>query len=93
MSKEVYHHNLERRLAQLDGRIDEARQRLEHGSPRDHVTAAGELRVLEDKRRELQDRLHRLDREPEGAWEDFKTSIENLLDEITVSVDRWFRTH
>lgn len=93
MSKEAYHHTLERRLAQLDGQIDEARQRLETGAPADHVAAAGELRLLEDKRRELQDRLHRLDQEPEGTWEDFKTSMEDLLDEITVSIERWFKTH
>ncbi len=93
MSKETFRNTLEHRLARVDGQIVEARQRLASGTPADHVAAAGELRVLEDKRRELQDRLHRLDHEPEGAWESFKTGIEDLLDEITVSVDRWFRTH
>lgn len=48
MSKAAYHASLERRLAKLDSDLEHARDKLARGTPRDHVQAAGELKVIED---------------------------------------------
>lgn len=93
MSKAAYRTSLERRLAKLDSDLEHARDKLERGTPHDHVEAAGELRVIEQERGKVEERIAQLDAEPEGSWEDFKTSVDDAVDEVAASVSRWIERH
>lgn len=93
MSKAAYRASLERRLAKLDSDMEHARDKLARGTPQDHVLAAGELRVIEDERRQVEQRIAELEKEPDGSWEDFKTSVDDAVDEVAASVRRWIERH
>ncbi|NBC32195.1 MAG: hypothetical protein GVY13_05910 [Alphaproteobacteria bacterium] len=93
MSKAAYRASLERRLAKLDSDLEHARDKLERGTPQDHVLAAGELKVIEDERHQVEQRIAALDKEPEGSWEDFRTSVDDAVDEVAASVRRWIDRH
>ena len=93
MSKEAYHTSLERRLSDLNIQIEKARTRLEGGDLRDHVEAAGDLRVLEDQRDEVQRRLTALKKEPEGGWENTKTGVEEAFRDAFGVVERWIQKY
>jgi hypothetical protein len=93
MSKAVYLRNLGSRLNEIDIRIAEAKRRLKSDPLPEEVAAAGELALLERKHKQLTDRIAEVEKEPEGAWEDFKTALENDFDALFRDVGNWIERH
>lgn len=89
MSKSDYLTDLEHRIQSLENRMKADKQRLAGGSADDKVKAAGDLAIVESRLAETREKLARLQAEPEGAWEDFKAEIEQDIDYIEASFDRW----
>lgn len=93
MSKEAYKTDLQRRLAHLGSRIEEARRHLERGDARAKVEAAGELAELEARRERVRQKLQRLEREPAGGWHAFSTAMAEELEDIVAGIEGWFDRH
>ena len=89
MSKTEYLSDLNRRLGELEARVKADKRRVAGGSPRERVEAAGDLALVEKRLAETRSKLARLEAEPEGAWEDFKAEMEEDLDHLERSFDRW----
>lgn len=89
MSKAAYLADLKRRLHDLEARMRADKDRLATGSTDEKVKAAGDLAVVESRLVETKDKLARVEAEPEGAWEDFKTELEQDVDYLEASFDRW----
>jgi hypothetical protein len=88
MSKEVYRDEIERRLGALDARLEEAEEMLVRGKALTKVEAAGEIAILKERRRALEAKLARLEREPEGTWERLRTEIEEDYDAVVEGLER-----
>jgi hypothetical protein len=89
VSKAAYLADLRRRMQDLEARMAADKRRLTGGTPRDKVRAAGDLAVVESRLAETKKKLSRLESEPEGAWENFKTEIAEDLDYIERDFERW----
>lgn len=89
MSKTAYVQDLKRRIDDLETRMTEDRKRLASGGREEKVEAAGDLGVAEQRLAEARQKLSRLEKEHEGAWEDFKTELEEDLDHIELAIERW----
>jgi len=89
VSKAAYLADLRRRMQDLEVRMAADKRRLAGGTPRDKVRAAGDLAVVESRLAETKKKLSRLESEPEGAWENIKTEIEEDLDYIETDFERW----
>lgn len=90
MAKAEYQAHLERRLADLSLGIRKARRRLDESPElQAKVEAAGEVAALEERRERVREKLERLGHEPEGAWEEVKTWVEQELDYLDARLDRW----
>ena len=89
MSKAAYLTELKRRLQTLEARMAADKKRLTRGTPPEKVKAAGDLAVVERRLGETKQKLSRLEAEPEGAWESFKTEIEQDFDYLEAAFDRW----
>lgn len=88
MSKDVYREELQQRLAALDARLVEAQTMVARGAPTEKVDAAGELARLLLRRGSLAEKLSRLDREPEGRWENAKAEVEEDYNSIISMLER-----
>ena len=93
MSKAEYLSHLRRRLQDLNSRMAADQKRLASGSPREKVEAAGDLALVEKHLAETKAKLSRLEAEPEGAWENFKTEIEEDFNDLEAAFDRWVERH
>jgi len=89
MSKAEYMADLKRRLVTFETRLQKDKARLAGGAPREKVTAAGDLVLVERYLAETKAKLAKLEAEPEGAWEDFKAEMEEDLGHLTTAFDRW----
>ena len=89
MSKAEYLSDLKRRLGDLEARLRTDKKRLAGGAPRARVEAAGDLALVEKRLTETKAKLARLEAEPEGAWGDFKAEMEEDLDHLERSFNRW----
>ena len=88
MSKAAYLSYLTRRLQKLEARMNADQKRLAGGAPLQKVEAAGDLTLVERRLEETKKKMLRLEAEPEGTWENFKTEIEEDFDIIEAAVDR-----
>ncbi|SME96627.1 hypothetical protein SAMN06265365_1077 [Tistlia consotensis] len=88
MSRAAYLESLQHRLETLESRMSADRKRLAEGSPRDKVAAAGDLALVESRLAETREKLARLEAEPEGSWEGFKTEVEQDFDYLEREVER-----
>ena len=89
MSKAAYLADLKRRIHDLEVRMRADRDSIAAGSSGQKVKAAGDLVVVESRLIETKDKLARLETESEGAWENFKTEIEQDVDYLEAAFDRW----
>ena len=93
MSKTVYLQDLRSRLNVVDIHIAEAKNRLKSENLSEEVATAGELTLLERKHKQLSERIAEVEKEPEGAWEDFKTALENDFDALFSDLEKWIERH
>ena len=93
MSKKVYLSHLQQRASDLESRIAQDKERLQSGAPEDKVKAAGDLAGLEDRLAEVKAKIAKIEAEPEGAWEGLKTEIEEDVDDLEASFERWVARH
>ena len=89
MSKAIYRSHLRGRLLTLEGEMKDAEKLLAGGSLQQRVDAAGALSYLERHITETRAKLARLEAEPDGIWENFKTGIEQNIDSIEAALGRW----
>jgi hypothetical protein len=89
MSKAAYLADLRRRLEELETKMAADRKQLASGSPHDKVEAAGDLAFLQQQLAETKQKLSRVESRPEGAWENFKTELEEEFDHLAVAFERW----
>lgn len=92
MTKEVYVEDLKRRIGKLEARIETDKKKLAGGAPRQEVDAAGDVALVEDRLADAKRKLAQLEKEPKGAWEDFRAEIEEGLDDIENAIEGWIRT-
>ena len=85
MSKAEYLSELKRRHGELEARVKSDKRRLAGGAARERVEAA----LVEKRLVETRAKLARLEAEPEGAWQDLKAEMEEDLDHLERSFDRW----
>jgi len=88
MSKAAYVTYLKRRIVKFETQMKADRKRLEDGSGRQKVEAAGELALVEERLARAREKLARLEAEPESTWESFKSEIEEDFDILEAAFDR-----
>ena len=88
MPKASYLTYLKRRIMELETRIKADRERLAGGSSYQKVEAAGDMALAEKRLASAKEKLTRLETEPEGAWESFKSEFEEDFDIIESAFDR-----
>lgn len=93
MSTEEYRRYLRERLAKLETQMQEARERLESGRPRDKVEAAGELAELERRHEEMGTKLEQLDGEPEGGLEAARVWFDEQATLLQKQINDWMARH
>jgi hypothetical protein len=84
MSFAAVRQELNPRLLRVDDRLREIEAELAAGTPRDRVEAAGELEFLKQQKRDLEQRLARLDHLPDGAW----ATLREWLNEEATMLER-----
>lgn len=89
MSKAEYLAHLKRRLQNLEIRMETDKKRLAQESSREKVKAAGDLALVERRLEETKQKLSRLEAESEGAWENFRTEIEEEFGYVETAFNRW----
>lgn len=89
MPKAEFMSHLRNRLQDLERRLAADKKRLTEGAPREKVEAAGDLVLVEKHLADTKAKLAKLEAEPEGVWEDFKAEMEEDLDNLEASFDRW----
>lgn len=89
MPKAEYLAHLKSRLQDLELRLAADKKRLAEGAPREKVDAAGDLTLVEKHLADTKAKLAKLESEPESAWENFKAEMEEDLDNLETSFDRW----
>ncbi|MGE5504177.1 MAG: hypothetical protein ACM31L_07110 [Actinomycetota bacterium] len=83
MGRKLYQSHMEQRLRDLGLQIDSVKARLaETPSPHLMTALAGQLALLDDRRRRVKEKLDALDHEPDGTWEDLKAEIEDEWDAL-----------
>src|ERR1700739_4077990 len=81
------HPALEHRLALLADRIVELKKKRSPAQGHEKITEFGEIGLLEQRQKRLENQLHELNREAPGFRQDVKAEIENLADDLTIAVE------
>jgi hypothetical protein len=89
MGKRAYHKILDFRLRELTDRAATLKLRCEHAAGIKKFGTYWELQRLERRKRMLQDRLRKLERDEDGFWQDLKARVQAVTDDLPGGVDRW----
>jgi hypothetical protein len=90
MSAEAYHDTLERRLHEIEALIHDANEKLRSGTPREEVEAAGQLKVLRDRKAQVRQRLEKLRQaEESGKAGGFGTAVAQEIEDLNTAIQRW----
>lgn len=93
MTVEAYHDALERRLHDIEARIHEANEKLQSGTPREEVEAAGQLEVLKNRKARVRRQLEELrQKEQSGHVSGAGTALEQEVEDLRGAVQRWLET-
>ncbi len=93
MADSMYIDDLKQRLRRVEREIAEARRHVESGKPADKTRAAGELAVLEDRHKELDQRLHEAERDDAEDWSATHSGFREQLDSLGDALERWIGSH
>ena len=89
MGKRAYHDALDLRLRELTDRAAILKLRSEHAAGIKKFRTYWEIQRLERRKRMLQERLRKLEREEDGFWQDIKANVQAVTDDLPSGVDRW----
>ena len=89
MGKRAYHDALDLRLRELTDRAATLKLRCEHAAGIKKFRTYWEIQRLERRKRMLQERLRKLEREENGFWQDIKANVQAVTDDLSGGVDRW----
>jgi predicted nucleic acid-binding Zn-ribbon protein len=81
------HSVLQARLAYLTARIAELKAKMSRTEGYEKITEFGEIGLLEQRHKRLEDQLRALDREGAGFRQNVKAEVENLADDLAVAVE------
>jgi len=86
MSKQAYEDYLKSHLAEIADKIAALDRKHAEGALMEKVEAAAALVKLKEQQEELNRKLAKLQKEPDGFWESVKTEIEEDLDAIRAAI-------
>ena len=86
--RQHFQEKLEAQLKEWDGKLVDLERRAQELKTKTRTEYKRQLTELTGKRDELRDRLLKLRKSSEAAWEDMKNGAEKLSDELRVSFDR-----
>ena len=86
--RQFFQEKLEAQLKEWDGKLVALEQRAQELKTKTRTEYKRQLAGLSDKRDELRDRLMKLRKSSEAAWEDMKDGAEKVSDELRESFDR-----
>jgi hypothetical protein len=89
MGKRAYHDALDLRLRELTDRTAMLKLRWELAAGVEKFQTFWEIQRLERRKCMLEDRLHKLEREKNGLWQDINADIQAVTDDLPDGVERW----
>ena len=90
MSTESLHDYLKRRVQHLNTRIRDAERKADSSDPRTHVKLAAELKILRERKEQLEERLARIEDQSEAAMGGLKAELVEDADLLEAALQRWF---
>lgn len=93
MSKESLHDHLKRRIQHLTTRIEEAEHKANASDLRAQVKLAADLKILRDRKEQLEERLAKLDSQPPEALSGIKAELLEDADHLEAALQRWFEKY
>ena len=90
MSTESLHDYLKRRIQHLNTRINEAERKAGSSDPRTHVKLVAELKILRERKEQLEERLARIEGQGEAAMGGLKAELKEDADLLEAALQRWF---
>lgn len=88
--KGVYIAELKQQLSELDREIARRRREVDSGALRHRPEAAGELAVLQDRHKEVEQRLAEAEKRDAEDWSDLHAGFREQLDGIGDALERLF---
>lgn len=93
MSKASLRRHLRNRILHLNSQIAALERESAKSGPLDRVKLAAEAKILRERKEEREDRLARLDGQPDGFLSDFNAELAEGADDILLSIQRWVDKH
>jgi hypothetical protein len=81
------------RLKDLQIRLESDKRRLETGTSKEKVEAAGDLALVETRLTDLKEKIDDAERSSEGSWENFKVELEEDVGAVEDAVAHWIEKY